>query len=128
MVKLNLSFANVEFQDRRIGQRGGGIRELHSQLRHAQRTHARQAMMLQSAEGVEERRRELIDVAIQRASGARVRDDPTRLRRKLARKRSQKRSSAKKWAARGKQLQDSIDNAAENRDEEKKKKSRNLHA
>jgi hypothetical protein len=119
--RLNLSFGNFDFQDMHsIGQRGGGVRELHSLLRHARRTQAQHAVWMQDgATGVERRNIDLLRVAMERTQGRKVRDDPKRLTKALAKKRNRKRSSAKKWAERRKKLEASVENVVTDRNAEK---------
>ncbi|RNF20831.1 uncharacterized protein Tco025E_03722 [Trypanosoma conorhini] len=113
---LNLSFGNFEFEAMKsVGRRGGGARELASLLRHAKRQTAAHASQLGSAAGLERRQADLLDVALRRAAGAKVKDDPKRLAKALARRRNKKRSSAKKWAGRMEKLQQSVNTVVEDR-------------
>ncbi|KEG06116.1 secreted protein [Trypanosoma grayi] len=115
-IPLNLSFGNFEFEDmKRLGKRGGGVRELASLLRHAQRQRTAHSALLSTEEGIEQRNAELLGTAMQRAAGMKVKDDPKRLAKALAKRRNKKRSSAKKWAGRLQKLQQSVDSVVEDR-------------
>ncbi|KAH9597105.1 Ribosomal RNA-processing protein 14/surfeit locus protein 6 [Trypanosoma melophagium] len=115
-IPINLSFGNFEFEDmKRLGRRGGGVREIAALLRHAQRQSAAHSHMLRSREGLEQRNADLLDTAMRRAAGVKVKDDPKRLAKALAKRRNKKRSSAKKWAERLQKLQKSVDNVVEDR-------------
>ncbi|RNF07581.1 secreted protein [Trypanosoma rangeli] len=115
-IPLNLSFGNFEFEEmKRVGQRGGGVRELASLLRHAKRQTESHASLLGSETGLEKRQADLLDIALRRASGAKVKDDPKRLAKALAKRRNKKRRSAKKWAGRIEKLQQSVNTVVENR-------------
>ncbi|EKF39469.1 hypothetical protein MOQ_000296 [Trypanosoma cruzi marinkellei] len=115
-IPLNLSFGNFEFEEmKRVGRRGGGVRELATLLRHAKRQTEAHASMLGSEEGLERRQADLLDTAMRRAVGVKVKDDPKRLARALAKRRNKKRSSAKKWAERLEKLQSSVNTVVEDR-------------
>jgi hypothetical protein len=113
---LNLSFGNFEFREifnSQEGKKGGGIRKLYIDLSRAKKERARMDVALQTEEGLEERRGNLIGKAISRMGGEKIRDDATYLSRKLQKRRSKKRKSAKEWAKRKDDLQKSVDEAVE---------------
>ena len=116
-IAVNLSFGNIEFQDMKsVGARGGGVRELYSNLRKATKQQAAFSDMLAAgqSDSIEYRRKELLATAIVRASGKKVKDDPTRINKALAKRRQKKRQSAKQWAERKRVIRDSVENAVEN--------------
>lgn len=121
----HLSFGNFDFQEfHRIGQRGGGVRELHSLLRAARgKKHYQDGELLKSRRGAEERKGSLLHTAVLRASGTKVKDDPVKLSRALAKRRQKKRQSAKRWAKRVEALEKSVDSCVKDFREGKKKKS-----
>ncbi|CBH17538.1 Surfeit locus protein 6, putative [Trypanosoma equiperdum] len=124
-IPLNLSFGNFDFDEtKRLGQRGGGVRELAKSLRRAQRQAAAHSQMLKNRGGLEQRNAELLGTAMRRAAGERVKDDPKRLAKALAKRRSKKRTSARKWAGRLEQIQQSVDNVVEDRATTRAKKRR----
>lgn len=111
---LNLSFGSFEFRENIIskeGKKGGGVRELFTQLKKAKREKKRFDSQLESQEGVESRKAVLVDRALTRLSGEKVRDDVTRLGRKLAKRRQKKRKSARDWKKRLEAVNKSVDEA-----------------
>ena len=116
---LNLSFSPFEFREtvNYGSKRGSGMRELYAQLGRARREKVALDRALDSTDGADERRGVLMDKALRRLGGERLRDDPTRLSRRLSRKRSKKRKSARDWARRLSDLQQSVDRVGK-RDEQ----------
>ena len=113
---MPLSFGHFEFQtDKPVGQRGGGVRELHSLLKHARRKQVRDSVLMQSERGVAHRGEGMLHTALLRVQGHKVKDDASRIAKTLAKRRTKKRKSAKEWAKRRDALQHSVDNILESR-------------
>jgi hypothetical protein len=122
----NLSFSNFEFNvDKRVGACGGGVRELNALLRESKRKQRAYQAVAGTAEGEDWRNQQLIQTAIRRAAGEKIKDDPKRLTKTLAKRRNKKRVSAKRWAKRNEALKASVDTAVENRLAGKKEKKVN---
>eukprot|EP00796_Vickermania_ingenoplastis_P007459 gene7459-5255_t len=113
-IPIDLSFGAFDFQEyHNVGQRGGGVRELSSLLRAARKQHSEKEGQLRSREGVQHRQQDLLQTAMKRALGEKIKDDPARLSKALAKRRSKKRQSAKKWAKRIEALHHSVEKAVE---------------
>lgn len=109
-IPVHLTFGTFDFQEHhRLGQRGGGVRELAALLRAARHQKRYESVQLSSPSGVSTRSNELLEKALQRAQGKKIKDDPTRIAKALAKRRSKKRASAKKWSERIAALQKSVD-------------------
>lgn len=119
-IPIGLSFGAFEFQEfHTLGQRGGGVRELSQCLRSAQQKKRQQEEMLQTRDGIQQRREDLLRRATLRAVGEKVKDDPSKLSKALAKRRSRKRQSAKKWAKRLEALQHSVEHCVEEKENSK---------
>lgn len=119
---ISLSFNNFDFQEMKsIGKKGGGVRELYANLKKARQMQTRHTGMLQSSDGAEERRQQMLSTALDRAAGKKIKDDPKRIAKALAKRRNKKRQSAKKWAQRKRNLQESVDNYVDERRAQKQR-------
>lgn len=113
-IPVGISFGSFDFQEfHNAGQRGGGVRELSKCLRTARHKKRLQEEQLQSREGIQQRREDLLIRAARRAVGERIKDDPSKISKALAKRRNRKRQSAKRWEKRVQALQHSVDHCVE---------------
>lgn len=113
---MGLSFGNFDFQElKSLGKRGGGVRELSTLLRQARSKATHHSEMLRTRSGAAQRGDDLMQAAMQRASGVKVKDDPHKISKALAKRRNKKRQSAKRWATRIQNLEKSVENVVKDR-------------
>lgn len=110
---MDISFGNITFGDEKKSDKGGGKRELQRLLYAARRRQTRVQRFAGTDEGEQIRKTQLVEHAMQRTLGVKVKDDPKRLVRALARRRQQKRRSAKRWAEKKKELTNSVEEAVD---------------